>query len=329
MSIWFHFDLRSSPTGASHADLVEAVLEISEWADALDHVDAGVRVLEHHGSPDGYNPSPITLAAAIAGRTKRLSISAVLLLPFYHPLRLAEDLSILDLVSRGRASYIFAAGYRHEEFEAFGISPADRGRLMEEGIRTLKHAWTGKPFEFRGQTVQVLPRPFQTPRPSLIMGGSSAAAARRAARIADGFAPTDPALMQVYREELVALGKDPGPEPPAAGVGGTTIETLVAVSENPEKTWAQVAPHCLYELNTYYSWLRDIPGGVRGFWEETDPEALRSAGRYLVLTPEQLIERARALGGAITLEPLLGGIAPEIAWQSLELIQAKVLPSLS
>jgi alkanesulfonate monooxygenase SsuD/methylene tetrahydromethanopterin reductase-like flavin-dependent oxidoreductase (luciferase family) len=327
-SLSFHFDLRSSPTGATHAELTTAVLDICEWADRLENVAVTARVLEHHFSKDGYNPSPITLAAAIAGRTRRMAISAVVLLSFYHPLRLAEDLALLDLLSRGRLSFILAAGYRREEFDGFGVELHDRGRLMEEGISTLKKAWTGEPFEFRGKTVQVMPRPFQQPRPPIIMGGSSKAAARRAARIADGFAPTDPALLHVYRDELIALGKDPGPEPPSAGVGGTTLETLVAVSEDPDATWKEVAPHCLYEINTYFSWLRGTPAGVAGFWEETNADVLREKGRYLVLTPEELVRRAQGQGGAITIEPLLGGVAPEIAWRSLQLIAAKVLPAL-
>lgn len=327
-SINFFFDLRSSPGGASHADLAAAVLDMSEWADRLENVEAAVRVLEHHGSEDGYNPSPVVLAAAIAGRTRRLSISAVVVLPFYHPVRLAEDLAVVDLVSRGRVSYIFCGGYRHEEFDAFGIDPADRGRLMEEGIAVLKQAWTGQPFEYRGKSVHVTPRPFQRPRPPIVMGGSSKGAARRAARIADGFAPTSPALLQVYRSELIALGKDPGPEPPTAGVGGTTIETLVAVAENPRETWRRIRAHCLHEMNSYHAWLRDIPGGVPGFWHEEDAEALWAKGRYLVLTPTELLERARAQGGTITIEPLLGGIAPEVGWSSLNLIESKVLPFL-
>lgn len=324
--IHFLFDLRSSPTGASHADIVSAVLDMCEWADGLKNIDASVRVLEHHGSGDGYNPSPIALASAIAGRTRQLAIAAVLLLPFYHPVRLAEDLAILDLISRGRVSFIFGAGYRREEFDTFGIELADRGRLMEEGINVLKQAWTGQPFEFRGKTIQVTPRPFQSPRPPIIMGGSSKAAARRAARIADGFAPTVPALLKVYRDELVILGKDPGPEPPSVGVGSSTVETLVAVSEDPDATWKQVAAHCLHEINSYSDWMRDSP--LPGFWEETNADNLRKSGRYLVLTPEELLRRGRARGGSITIAPLLAGIAPKIAWRSLALIESKVLPGL-
>jgi alkanesulfonate monooxygenase SsuD/methylene tetrahydromethanopterin reductase-like flavin-dependent oxidoreductase (luciferase family) len=321
--IHFGFDLRSSPSGASHADLVAAALDMCEWADKLG-VATSARVLEHHGSPDGYNPSPITFAAAIAGRTRGMAISAVIILPLYHPIRLAEDLALLDLVSRGRVTFIFGAGYRAEEFAALGVDLADRGRLMEAGVEVLKKAWTGEPFEFQGRSVRVTPRPFQRPRPPIILGGASKAAARRAARVADGFAPTDAELMQVYRDERVALGKDPGPEPRPAG----PIEAVVAVSEDPAATWAQVGSHCLHEMNTYSAWLSKSAGNVPGFWPVTDVEALRATGRYLVLTPEQCLERARAQRGAITIQPLLGGIAPELGWHSLRLIESEVLPKL-
>jgi len=327
ISISLQFDLRSSPSGASHGDMTAAVLDICEWADRLEGVEGDIRVLEHHGSTDGYNPSPITLAAAIAGRTRRLAISAVVLLPFYQPLRLAEDLAILDLLSRGRVGIILSAGYRRDEFKMFGIDPADRGRLMEEGIAILKQAWTGEPFEYCGKPVRVTPRPFQRPRPPIIMGGSSKAAARRAARIADGFVPTDPALLTTYRDELIALGKDPGPEPSAAATGGR-VELLVAVSDDPDATWQQVGAHCLYEMNTYASWLKDIPGGVRGFWEETSIDALRQKGRYLVVTPEDLVRRVRAQNGALRIQPLIAGISPEIARRSISLIESQVLPHL-
>jgi alkanesulfonate monooxygenase SsuD/methylene tetrahydromethanopterin reductase-like flavin-dependent oxidoreductase (luciferase family) len=217
------------------------------------------------------------------------------------------------------------AGYRREEFDALGVDLADRGRLMEEAVDTLKKGWTGEPFEFRGQSVRVMPRPLRQPRPPILMGGSSKAAARRAARIADGFMPTNPALVQLYREEVAALGRDPGPAP-APGPGGGMV-TLVAVSENPEAVWAQVAPHCLHEMNTYAGWLSGAPG-VSIFWPVADVDALRETGRYAVLTPEQCLEQAKANGGVIDISPLTGGIAPDLAWRSLKLIESKVLPGL-
>jgi alkanesulfonate monooxygenase SsuD/methylene tetrahydromethanopterin reductase-like flavin-dependent oxidoreductase (luciferase family) len=225
-------------------------------------------------------------------------------------------------VSGGRVNCLFGAGYRREEFEAFDVDLADRGRLMEDGVETLKKAWTGEPFEFRGKTVQVTPRPLRAPRPPIMMAGSSKAAARRAARIADGFVPTSPALIQTYREELAALGKDPGPaRPPGGG-----MVTLVAVAEDPEAAWKEVGRFCLHEMNAYAGWLRDTK--VESYWEIPDVAALRESGRYLVLTPELCAERAQAQGGALVINPLTGGIPPELGWRSLKLIEREVLPRL-
>jgi len=139
------FDLRSVPGGASHAELYEAALACCDWGERVgDHLF--VSVSEHHGSDDGYLPSPLILAAAIAGRTRRANILvAALLLPLHDPLRVAEDIAVLDLVSGGRVDVIYGAGYREEEFDMFGIDIRRRGELMESGLRTLESAWTGEP----------------------------------------------------------------------------------------------------------------------------------------------------------------------------------------
>jgi alkanesulfonate monooxygenase SsuD/methylene tetrahydromethanopterin reductase-like flavin-dependent oxidoreductase (luciferase family) len=318
------FDLRSSANGASHADMVEALLDMCEWADKKENIGSFVRVLEHHGSPDGYIPSPVTLASAIAGRTRKMKIGTVVILPLYNPLRLAEDLAILDLVSRGRVSTILAAGYRKAEYDMLGYNLSERGKLMEKNIEVLKQAWTGEPFDYEGRTVQVTPRPFQRPRPPILMGGASKPAARRAARIADGFIPVSFEVMKAYREELVALGKDPGPEPVGTGMG----PTVVAVSEDPEATWKIVGEHCLHEMNVYVEWQKASDGLVQGFFETDSVDELRAANRYVVQTPQQCLETAKASGGIVSIQPMLGGISPEVAWKSLKLIEAQVLPKL-
>ena len=93
------------------------------------HGFAAVVVSEHHATDDGYLPSPLVLAAAIAGRTSTIPISvAALLVPLYDPVRLAEDIAVLDHVSRGRVSYIVGIGYRPEEYEMLGLDFAARGR---------------------------------------------------------------------------------------------------------------------------------------------------------------------------------------------------------
>ena len=167
----------------------------------------------------------------------------------------------------------------------------------------------------------------------LMMGGSSKAAARRAARIADGFWPTtNPDLMSCYRSELEKMGIDPGPPPPPPG----PMQTLVAVAEDPAAVWEQVADCCAYEINAYARWQEEGFGDKidSGFGEfnpyrkVTDPQVLRATGRYLVLTPEECVEWAAGHGGQVTISPLTGGVEPELAWRSLRLIESDVVPHL-
>ena len=150
------YDMRAPDMGAPAVDLYTAAVEQSAWADQ--HGFATVVVMEHHATTDGYLPSPIVLGAAIAGATERILIRlSLVLLPLYHPLRAAEDLAVLDLVSGGRMRLTVGLGYREEEYRQFGVNIKRRPSLMEEAVEALKQAWTGEPFEFRGETVRILP----------------------------------------------------------------------------------------------------------------------------------------------------------------------------
>src|SRR6201994_781462 len=121
--------MRAPSWGAPQVELYAAVPEMCAWAE--DHGALAAVLCEHHGSEDGYLPSPLILAPAIAARTERLGLSLILILPFYEPVRLAEDMAVLDIISGGRTSYILALGYRPEEFEHFGPAVGDRGRLCD------------------------------------------------------------------------------------------------------------------------------------------------------------------------------------------------------
>jgi alkanesulfonate monooxygenase SsuD/methylene tetrahydromethanopterin reductase-like flavin-dependent oxidoreductase (luciferase family) len=317
------YDLRCPPFArATPEELTTAALEQCAWADERGF--ATVTLSEHHGSPDGYLPSPLVLAAAIAARTRHMRIVlAALIAPLHDPIRLAEDLAVLDVVSGGRIVPVLAGGYVESEFLTFGRRLADRPQAMEEIVGILEHAWTGEPFEHRGTTVRVTPRPVQKPRPPLFMGGASPAAARRAARLADHFIPSVPGLFEVFREERRRLGRpDPGPLPPTTG-------NFLHVAQDPDAAWQRIAPHALHETNAYASWLGE-PGGFSPYETAADAEALRRSGRYPVLTPEELIEKARALpaAGTVMLHPLMGGMDPELGWESLRLVESAVMPAL-
>ena len=126
------FDMRAPEIGAPTVQLYSAATEMCAWAE--NHGALAAVLCEHHGSEDGYLPSPLILAAAIAARTERLALSLILLLPFYDAVRLAEDMAVLDIISKGRASYILALGYRPEEFEHFGVDMRTRGKLADEKL---------------------------------------------------------------------------------------------------------------------------------------------------------------------------------------------------
>jgi alkanesulfonate monooxygenase SsuD/methylene tetrahydromethanopterin reductase-like flavin-dependent oxidoreductase (luciferase family) len=249
---------------------------------------------------------------------------AALIAPLHDPIRIAEDLAMVDVISDGRLIPVLAAGYVESEFRTFGRALADRGRLLDEAVAVLERAWTGEPFDFRGRTVRVTPRPVQQPRPPIFLGGSTRAAAKRAARIADYLIPSTPEVFEMYREELRRIGKpDPGPMLPSTG-------TFVHVALDPDAAWRKIAPHALHETNAYGRWL--AAGGVAGpYREHADADELRASGQYLVLTPEELVSRARALGpmASVTLHPLVGGLHPDVGWESLRLVVEQVIPALA
>ena len=177
MNVGLWYNLRSAAFGVPHAELYATVLDQAAWADDLGF--NRVQLNEHHGAEDGYLPAPLTFGSAVAGRTKRIGIMvSALLVPLYHPIRLAEEIAVLDLVSGGRLTFILGAGYRQEEFAMFDADLRRRGELMEQGVAILKQAWSGEAFEYHGKMIRVRPTPFQRPHPPIILGGSSEAAAR-------------------------------------------------------------------------------------------------------------------------------------------------------
>jgi alkanesulfonate monooxygenase SsuD/methylene tetrahydromethanopterin reductase-like flavin-dependent oxidoreductase (luciferase family) len=318
------FDFRN-PSWA-HVDMGErysAALEMSEWADRLGGVLVGLS--EHHFSDDGYLPSPVPLAGAIAARTKDIRIFiAALVGPFHDPLRLAEDLAVLDLLSHGRLDVVISGGYVLGEFAAFGVPLEERPRRMIELFETLRAAWRGQPFQFRGREVRVTPTPHTPGGPKIVMGGSSEGAARRAARIADGFMPSEPYFWDFYVDECERLGKPhPGPF-----MGGDTRTTWIA--RDVEQAWEELGPYFLHETNAYGIWQAES-GVEGGFHVVEDVDVLRAEGRYRILTPDELATELKAAGpfAFSMLHPMVGGAPPRLAWDMLRLYENEVLPQLS
>lgn len=323
--IWVRFDIRGGGKAVSTAELCEASIGQAVWAER-NGIDA-VLLSEHHGTEDGYLPSPIVLAAAIAARTKSIRIHLALVLPIHDPLRLAEDICVLDNISNGRIDITACLGYVASEFTMFNAEIKQRVALMEEAIAVMRGAFSGKHFEYRGRDVYISPGPAQPDGPPIFIGGAVKASALRAARIGDGFNPpvTNPEFLDCYRTECKRLGR------PVGRIIDSGGPLSIHVSRDPERDWPRVGQYMLDELNAYSKWSSES-GIVSPFNAVKDSvEALKASGLYLVLTPDQCVDffnvqMAKNQDTHIT--PLCGGLPPDIAWKSLELLSSEVLPRI-
>lgn len=321
--------LRLNMTGHAQDPVQEsaryrAAIEMAAFAEANDF--AVVSVEEHHCAENGWLPTPLTLAAAIIGRTERIAVNTTaLLVTLYDPIRLAEEIAVLDLTSGGRFSFVAGLGYRPTEYNALDKDWDERGARMDHVIETLLSAWSGEPFEYNGEMIRVTPVPMTRPHPPFAIGGMSKAAARRAARFGLPFYPPMemPALGALYEAELERHGKQGAVFYPAEE------NSMLFVDEDPERAWHELAPFFLREGAEYASWKR---AGVPRPGEQTvlDIGDLRAQKRYEILTPGECIERIRKHGPTFTpcLHPLCGGIPLERAWRGLELYVDRVLGPL-
>lgn len=325
-------------TPASLGARYRTAVEMAVYADARGITT--VQTEEHHGVANNWLPSPFAFAGAVFGATQgnsaersasltgggretggRIAVTVSAAIgPLHDPLRLAEDIAVLDLLSGGRLVTVAGLGYRPEEYAIFGVDWSRRGRLQDELLETLLMAWTGEEFRYRGRTVRVTPRPCTQPHPLLLVGGSSKAAARRAARLGLPFFPSAhlPELEAYYKERLAEYGTEGWTMMPAAGI------PLLHIAEDPDRAWAHYGEHFLHEARTYASWQSgDIRSAVRSAAATVDE--LRAEGVYRILTPDGCV----ALGlDTYVLHPLSGGMPLDEGWRSLHLFAEQVLPRL-
>ena len=294
--LWYAFR-NPAQWQTTYENLYAEVLDQIAWAETIGYDD--VWLTEHHFTDDGHAPSPLLQAAAIAARTKTIRIgTAVLLLPLYHPVRVAEDGATVDILSRGRFELGVGIGYRVEEFAGLGISRAERAGRMNEGLEIIRRLWEGESVTFHGKHFHVegarlSPLPVQ--RPPIWVGGFGPAAVRRAARLGDGYIGTGPMkpLADGYAAELRAGGKDAS----TARLAGGHFWLIVA--NDPEKSWREIAPHVRYQINLYNEWL--TKAGQDLFPYLPDDAALKQSGLLQILTPDAAV---RAIADYVAETPI-------------------------
>jgi alkanesulfonate monooxygenase SsuD/methylene tetrahydromethanopterin reductase-like flavin-dependent oxidoreductase (luciferase family) len=290
-----------------------------------------VWLAEHHFSSFSICPSVHMVGTLAAARTRRLRIgTAVSLAAFYHPLRLAEEVALLDILSGGRVNWGAGRGFARVEFDAFGVPPEESVSRFRETVEIVLRAWTeerldfaGRHFRFKG--VELLPKPLQRPHPPVWMAASSDSAIDWAA--GRGFSilmdpHSSPRELGVkrrrYREGLEAAGfSEEGRDIPVA--------RLVALAGTPQKA-AETARHGAEWILNSYLGARHRPVIEKSF----TPEGADPIERYLdevILhgTPEAVSERILALREEIGLDYLL--CAP-LSHETFMLLTEEVLPRL-
>jgi len=281
----YGFDMRNPPQWEKPwADLYSETLEFIEH---LENIGFGqVWLAEHHGIDDGYMPSPVVFGAGVATRTTKVRISqGVGLLPHYHPVRLAEDLAVMDILSGGRAEFGMGIGYLPFEAEAYGFGK--RGKLADEIIEIVRRLWQGEALDYDGEFFQLkgarcTPLPCQEGCIPMFVGGTAPAGFRRAARFGDGFiGPVE--FWPQYLEEVKQAGK---PESAARIISMSYSDMWMLVAEDPEKALDEMAPHAYYQINTYAEWQEGTDWAVMS---AMSLDEFKKSGVMRTMTPDDCI----------------------------------------
>ncbi|MDE0884192.1 MAG: LLM class flavin-dependent oxidoreductase [Myxococcota bacterium] len=250
--LWYDFR-HPAPRAESFESFYSSCLEQIAWAEELGF--ESVWLTEHHFCEDGYTPSPLVIAGAIAARTRSMRIGTnLMLLPIADPIRVAEDAAAVSILSGGRFDLGVGLGYRQLEFDEFKVPIRNRPSRMEEGVEIIRRAWRGEPIRFSGRRfeigdVAVGPVPEHPPR--ILMGGMSEPAIHRAARIGDGFLSTGGIGHDIYRAALAAEGRS----------GEIFAGHWAIISPDPEAEARKLEPHILYQANNYIDWGAFGPPG--------------------------------------------------------------------
>ena len=281
--LWYDFR-NPAPRRLQFEDFYSASLKQIVWAEQLGF--DSVWLTEHHFRDDGYTPSPLVVASAIGARTRTMRIGTnLMLLPLYHPVRVAEDAATLSLLSGGRFDLGVGAGYVEAEYQTFGRSLRNRPSLMEESIAIIRRAWSGEPVNFQGKRFQVgnipvLPAPERPIR--ILMGAISPSAIERAARISDGFLSSGGVGQAEFIKALAKLDKPVESGEIFAGCWGI-------VSEDPEREAEALGPHLLRQMQGYLE-MGAFGGGDGAPRFDTPADAV-TQGFYQFWTPGQAVEQ--------------------------------------
>ena len=242
-------------------DLYRSHLDLIVESEAMGYDNAWLT--EHHFVDDGYSPSLLPIAGAVAARTSRIRIGTFLiLLPLHNPVRIAEDTATVDLMSNGRFDLGVGLGYRVKEFADQGVSPTERGARLQEGIGLIQRLLSDEEVTFEGKfsqlnKIQIVPPALQKPHPPIWIGAIAPGAIKRAAKMGFHFQVVGPpALVEHYDKCLTEAGRNPEEY-------STAQLRWVHVAPSRDQAWETAAQPLHYTASRYAEWFaeaNDKPG---------------------------------------------------------------------
>jgi probable F420-dependent oxidoreductase len=291
---------------------------------------------EHHSVTDHYWPSPLTVLAGFATRTSRMRLGTdILVAPFYHPARLAEDAAMLDVMSGGRFVLGIAIGYKPDEFALYGAELEKRGARFEEQLAIMKALWTQPTVSFKGAYYRVEgrlePKPVSRPHPPIWIGGWGDLTLRRAATLADNWIPgptADLARLLAGKQRFLANRRAAGRTEPVTE-WPLTRDVIIADTDREARELA--------EKHIMISYRKEYAGGWRHPFIDasiaTDLDGLMK-NRFLIGGPEQVIRALRPFVGEYGMTHLIcrlffPGMPHRHIMRELELLTREVLPAFA
>jgi probable F420-dependent oxidoreductase len=246
---------------------------------------------EHHGVKDHYWPSPLTILAGFATRTSRMLLGTdILVMPFYHPVRLAEEVALLDVISGGRFILGTAIGYKPDEFALYGTPLEKRGARFEEGLKLMRALWTEETVTFKGQYYQlengrIEPKPLAKPHPPVWIGGWGKLTLKRAATLGQNWIPgptADLARLENGKQQFSVHRSAAGLNAPSEWP--LTRDVIIAETDREARELA--------ERHIMVSYRHEYAGGWRHPFIDasiaTDLDGLMR-DRFLIGGPDQVI----------------------------------------
>ncbi|MCZ6616937.1 MAG: LLM class flavin-dependent oxidoreductase [Gammaproteobacteria bacterium] len=320
------YDFRNPPdSGLRDRVLYQEILEQVRW---LDGIGADlVWFTEHHFVEDGYLPSWIPIASAMAAITQHVRFGTdICLMPFNHPIRLAEDLAVLDNLSGGRVEVGVGMGYAPHEFRGFGFPVGRRVSLMNEGIEVLQRCFAGERFSYRGkryrfEDVVITPGYVQEGGPPLWIAAMSAAGAARAAHYDTNFLPQG-LRHQSYDPWVEALSSS-GRNPADYRVG---IIRSILVTDDRDADWPPVRTAERYRMALYQRFFEE---SGEGFGEQGEPVPQT----WIVGDVDHCVSELKQFIAAFGITDIVTmavppGLRPAQMAQSLERLFTEVVPRL-